>query len=267
MFVLFLLYSFIGWISEVVYCRILDGRWTNRGFLHSPLCPVYGFGALLVTGLLKPLSGDLLLVFTAAVLLTSVLEYATAWILERLFLTRWWDYSGECCNLHGRICLKNSLLFGLMSLLGLELLHPAFTALISLIPPSRLELTARVFAVFFLLDFSLTVASLLGFSSKVAALKTMLDSIPEVLSPAQWLDEQDLRASLVRLKNRISSGLYPAESGAGKLAERLERLMERSRSMRRLLHAFPGMRSLRLDSQLAAFKRLHERIRTHRKDS
>ena len=40
----FILYSVLGWIMETVYMTILNGTFTNRGFLFTPMCPIYGYG-------------------------------------------------------------------------------------------------------------------------------------------------------------------------------------------------------------------------------
>ena len=123
-FLIFLIYSVIGWISEVIYCSILQHKLVNRGFLHGPICPVYGFGGLLVVFFLEPFAGNIFYLFFMASIVTSVLEYATSWVLETIFATKWWDYSDLRFNIHGRICLLNSLLFGLMSVVGVKIMHP-----------------------------------------------------------------------------------------------------------------------------------------------
>jgi len=44
----FFLYSFIGWLMETFYSLLVLGHFTNRGFLVGPICPIYGFGAILM---------------------------------------------------------------------------------------------------------------------------------------------------------------------------------------------------------------------------
>jgi len=90
---LFFVYSFIGYVCEILYVSSIQRRFVDRGFLHGPICPVYGFGALLVIFLLKPVSHSIPILFISAVILTSVLEYFTGFLLETLFNTKWWDYS------------------------------------------------------------------------------------------------------------------------------------------------------------------------------
>ena len=94
-FLLFLCYSFLGWACETVYCSIGKRKFVNRGFLNGPLCPVYGFGALAVLYFLRPVSDNIPLLFVSGMVLTSVIEYITGYLLEKLFATKWWDYSSR----------------------------------------------------------------------------------------------------------------------------------------------------------------------------
>ena len=93
LFLAFLVYSFLGWVCETVYCSIGQRKFVNRGFLNGPLCPVYGFGAVAVLLFLRPLRENLLLLFFGGMILTSVIEYITGFALEKLFAAKWWDYS------------------------------------------------------------------------------------------------------------------------------------------------------------------------------
>lgn len=97
----FFIYSCMGWICECIYCSIPARKFINRGFLTGPLCPVYGFGALLVIWMLTPVSGDVGMLFIFGLLVTSALEYITSLLLEKLFHMKWWDYSTKHCNIHG----------------------------------------------------------------------------------------------------------------------------------------------------------------------
>jgi len=123
----FALYSFIGWFLEVVYIFITQRKFVNRGFLRGPLCPVYGFGALLILNfnfIFKSWIPNLLTKLLFIVLLTTILEYFTGYVLERFLNVKAWDYSNEFCNLKGRVCLKFSIFWGLLGCLMIYGLHP-----------------------------------------------------------------------------------------------------------------------------------------------
>lgn len=125
-FVEFIMFSFCGWVYESTYCTIQNGHWRNRGFLFGPICPIYGFGAMLVRLIatyssFAPGSGKnipLWQLFLMFMIGSAVLEYITSWGMEKLFHARWWDYSSMPLNINGRICLPASLLFGAAGTVG-----------------------------------------------------------------------------------------------------------------------------------------------------
>ena len=90
---IFLIYGFLGWCTEVIFAGVNSGKFVNRGFLNGPICPIYGFGVLTAAKLLQPFDENLLLLFIGSVLITTLLEYLTGFLLEKLFHQKWWDYS------------------------------------------------------------------------------------------------------------------------------------------------------------------------------
>ncbi len=131
---LFLFYALLGWCCEVIYAALNSGTFVNRGFLSGPVCPIYGVGMVLVLLSLTPLSHHYLLLFLGAAAVTSLLEYITGFVLEKIFHDKWWDYSDEHFNLHGYICLKFSILWGLACVLVVKVVAPSIDALYRLIP-------------------------------------------------------------------------------------------------------------------------------------
>lgn len=131
---IFFIYAFLGWCLEVSFAAIKSRQFVNRGFLNGPVCPIYGFGVVIVLLCLTPLKENLLVLFAGGVVLTSALEYLTGVVLEKIFHQRWWDYSDEPFNLRGHICLRFSLYWGLAILFVVKLLHPTVLLLIALIP-------------------------------------------------------------------------------------------------------------------------------------
>lgn len=102
----FFIYAFLGWVSECIYCSIGHKKIINRGFLNGPVCPIYGFGALIVIFFLKRYENNVLELFLYGIIVTSILEYITGYLLEMIFNTTWWDYSRKKFNIKGRVCLK-----------------------------------------------------------------------------------------------------------------------------------------------------------------
>ena len=113
---LFFTGAFLGWVMEVACKLIQFRRFINRGFLIGPYCPIYGFGAVLVTLLLTPFSGSPVGVFVLAMVVCGTLEYLTSYVMEKLFHARWWDYSYKRFNLNGRVCADTLIPFGLLGL-------------------------------------------------------------------------------------------------------------------------------------------------------
>ena len=137
---LFFLCSELGWMMEVVCKLIQFHRFINRGFLIGPYCPIYGFGAVLVTRMLEGLEPWPVAVFCLAVVICGTLEYLTSWAMEKLFHARWWDYSQKRFNLNGRICADTLLPFGLMGLVKVYFVKPLFFGWFALLPLHTLQI-------------------------------------------------------------------------------------------------------------------------------
>ncbi len=131
LFLKFIIYSFLGYIAEVLYCSYLQKKLVNRGFLFGPLCPIYGIGALLMSFGLTSFKNNPILVFFLGMIITSFLEYYTSYIFEKIFNNKWWDYSDKPANINGRICLSNSIMFGIGGLLVIYIFDPFTNNLIN----------------------------------------------------------------------------------------------------------------------------------------
>lgn len=156
---LFLIYSFLGWCVEVSFAALTSGRFVNRGFLNGPLCPIYGFGVVLVLYCLDPLKEHLLPLFFGSMVLTSLLEWITGFLLEKLFHQRWWDYSNEPFHLGGYICLRFSILWGLACVFVVRLVHPTVKLLLRMVPTAVGWLVLAVSALLLLVDLLATVSA------------------------------------------------------------------------------------------------------------
>ena len=152
LFMKFILFSMIGYVVEMIMCAIVDKKIANRGFFCGPIIPIYGVGSLLLVWLLTPFEDHLLLVIFLSMLLTTSIEYLTGYVLEKIFHNKWWDYSKEKFNLHGRICLKNSILFGIGGPIIIYFLNPYMTDFLIQFKNQYLIDFALVIFVIFLLD-------------------------------------------------------------------------------------------------------------------
>lgn len=163
----FMLYCFIGWIYEVILEFSYGHGFVNRGFLHGPYLPVYGFGALLILFSIRPFSkkeikvGKILITpiitFILIFFLTSIVEYCAGIILDVFFNKTLWDYSDEFLNIHGIVCLTASLKFATGGTIFLYLLQPLFENLISKLSPILSNILFATLFLIILTDFLITV--------------------------------------------------------------------------------------------------------------
>lgn len=300
---LFFIYAFLGWCTEVSYAALKSGRFVNRGFLNGPVCPVYGCGAVIVLWALEPLRGNLLLLFLGSVALTSLLEWLTGFVLERLFHQRWWDYSQEPFNLNGYICLRFSIAWGLACLFVVKLVHPSVLWCIRTIPhPVGVGLLI-LFSVTMAVDLAATVRTIARINRQLsqldelaAGIKEMSNELGENLADrvldaveigdglrADLQEElDDLREVLAAHRAELQDGLEEVRDSLAQRRFQLqmdqaEWLEQRERELRalrarldevrqsrifgqrRLLRAFPGMRSTAHQPALERLRRRLER--------
>lgn len=186
---LFCFYSVIGWCTEVIYATVNSGKFVNRGFLNGPVCPIYGAGVVLVLFVLEPLKDNIFILFIGSVLLTSLIEFITGLILEKIFNDKWWDYSKDPFNIRGYICLKFSLLWGVACIVVVDVIEPLIYDLIKVTPKVLGYIILTISLIIFLIDFIVTVSTILKFKKRlyimdelVSKLKDLSDEIGENLS-------------------------------------------------------------------------------------
>ncbi len=122
----FFIFSFLGWLSETIYCYILYKSFLERGFLFSPICPIYGFGALILIRYFDKSNKkrNYIKLFFFFILIFSFFEYLTGFTMEAIFSERWWDYSDSKYNINGRITVFNSFLWGVATIIFAKFIYP-----------------------------------------------------------------------------------------------------------------------------------------------
>lgn len=159
---LFFVYSFLGWLGEVIVTAVRRHRYQDRGVLNGPLCIVYGVGGLTVSFALGDLQESWVFLFGLSAIYATVLEWVAGHLLERISGTRWWDYSKDWLNLDGYICLWASLLWGALSVITIKWGNPLLLMLFRLIPVSVRVVLLWVLLVIFAIDAIGTVLTMLG---------------------------------------------------------------------------------------------------------
>ena len=157
----FFLYSFCGWVMECLVIRLEKGRWENRGFVHLPLCIIYGFGAMIGYAMLRPISHNYVLLYLAGAFLATVFEYLTGRLMLRLFGKLWWDYSEKRLNYHGILCLESTVAWGAIAVLVFALVHRMVFSLVTRVPEPAAPLLAGGLCLAYLVDFALSARSAL----------------------------------------------------------------------------------------------------------
>ncbi|WP_332447602.1 putative ABC transporter permease [Sphaerochaeta sp.] len=208
----FFCYALLGYVVEVAYCSIPQKRLVNRGFLHGPYLPIYGFGALLIIQLFSRFTAHPLLVFLLALLVTSLLEYVTSFALELFFHAKLWDYSTHRFNLQGRVCLLNSTLFGLLGLVVLYGIQPFMERLLSHGSASMLSYLSKAIVLVMGIDATSSVFRMTAFQRQLLEFKEKTQEIEQRLSllsklpPSQGIEL--LKEKLVADREQLRSHLH-----------------------------------------------------------
>ena len=210
----FLIYSCTGWCLEVIFAAATTGQLVNRGFLNGPVCPIYGFGMVIVLFTLTPLQDSVLLLYIGGVILPSALELVGGWALYKLYHTRWWDYSDFPFNIGGYICLEFSLLWGVGTLVVMRIVHPVVAGLVDMVPPFVGFVVMCVLYAVYAADVVVTAFAASGLAKTLDAMEQLADSIHAVidamtqllvtttLNADQKLDEQRLQLKLAAAEAR-----------------------------------------------------------------
>lgn len=156
LFITFIFYAFLGWCFEMVHMGITTKEVVNRGYLNGPIIPIYGAGMLSILILLKPIKKYVFLTTILIVLICSILEYSTSYVMEKIYGIRWWDYEDKWLNLNGRICFETMSMFTGLALFVIYFLHPIFSKAIAHFSTVTLSIVALVLLVIFLGDFILS---------------------------------------------------------------------------------------------------------------
>ncbi|MDD3277442.1 MAG: putative ABC transporter permease [Lachnospiraceae bacterium] len=194
----FWIYSFLGWIWESSYVSIRSHKLVNRGFVSGPALTIYGAGAVAVYLIMKPFSGNVLLLYLGGVAVATILEYITGMLMEAIFHTNWWDYSHKKFNLQGKICLESSLFWGVMTLVLFYVFQPFVDAVVELLPRMYGEITLNIVMVVYCVDFGMSAFAAFHIKDKLISLDKTWDEFVE------YLEKSRLGEAAEALKARAS---------------------------------------------------------------
>ena len=227
-FMLFIIYSFIGWSIEVVGKLIEKHKFINRGFLVGPICPIYGWGCIAIILLLSKYKSSPIVLFLMAIIICSILEYFTSYFMEKLFHVRWWDYTRRKYNINGRICAETMIPFGILGCLVVYIVNPIFTGLLNKIPVNTLNILAIIIFTIYVIDNIVSLSVMFGFKGTLKTVekdgteeitkkvrevllkrnflyKRLVNAFPNIISKKERLEllESKISVEIEKLKNKM----------------------------------------------------------------
>jgi uncharacterized membrane protein len=256
LFLYFIIYSFLGWCMETVYCSLKERRPVPRGFLLGPICPIYGVGVLMMICWFAPFMGSPLLFYLVATVCMSAWEYFVGWLLEVTTHIKYWDYSMYKFNLKGRICLWVCLTWGALAYIILYWIHPAVSQLVLKLPLTARYILAIVLAVVLIADAATTIRKL----ALIAKLMRKLEQARVQLSLGRAELEDALQEARDELSEKLAVGSLERKTRRQENAARLQKsydelLAKAERTSRRFLRRYTRMSSKRYSSNLSDLKR------------
>lgn len=249
-------YSFLGWCIETIYKTITEKRFVNSGFLYGPFCPIYGFGAIIMILCLSKIKNNILAVFLASTFLLTVWEYIVGVLLEKIFKTKYWDYSHLKFNINGRVCLKNSIYWGILGVIFTFLVHSFVQNQVEMINDNILIRINIIIYVIFITDVIISVTKTLLMDKNIEKLNEITEKIKEKVN---------------ELKTQKKNGKDYTESMAldiSNLKEKQSKLkMKIYKLIVRLKSAFPTMKSETISkfiSQKIDIKNIRNKMRKNK---
>lgn len=264
-FLIFILFSFIGWISEVIYVGVTSAhKFVNRGFLHGPLCPVYGFGGVVILMLPPSLYATWIPLFFASMILCTIVEYFVSWLMEKLFHTRWWDYSHYKIQLNGRICLLNSILFGFLGVVVIHFVYPLMIDLLNSLGQKVINVSGVIILAVLSVDIFFTVRKLVDFANVMKKLKELGETLNSHYGQEEWFKKGSfidmINSVIERAENR-------KEEFSQKILEKIDKVQNlRLPSVELFIKKFPSIKSTKYKDELNMIKeKIHQKIEAAKK--
>lgn len=225
----YIIYSFLGWCIESVFKSICEKRIVNSGFLYGPFCPIYGYGAIIMYLFLDDVKSKPFITFCLGFVVLSIWEYAVGVFLEKVFHRKYWDYSNNKFNLQGRVCLLNSIFWGILGVLFIDIIHPFITRILSNISFNLILYFDIAMTTIMLIDTVISIKNNFSIASKIKYVEELNASIKEKIDEIKHKGknvEQSLQDTLEELKQRRA------------------RIIRKSyRQILRLKRAFPSLKS------------------------
>lgn len=279
----FFIYGFLGWCTEVAFAACKERRFVNRGFLNGPICPIYGIGVGVVVQFLSGFQSNFILLYLTSIVLVTVLEWLTGFILEKVFHNKWWDYSNMPFNLNGYVCLLFSLIWGVACVVIVDFIHPLIHKGLTWIPVWLGIILIVILGATLFADLYVTASGILKMNKYLAKMediaaelhkiseelgeniyKGVMDTLEKqedgkkiIEAVAQEFKEktQEVSESIKERTQEMTDGMRDvSEDVKGRMRELKEKYQEmaydNAKTGKRILKAFPKMQSRRYKDSL-----------------
>ncbi len=278
----FFIYSFLGWCTEVAYATVKERRFVNRGFLNGPWCPIYGVGVSAVVTLLDGFRDSLLLLYLSSLVLVTLIEGMTGFIMDKIFHHKWWDYTGLPLNIGGYVCLPFSIAWGAACVVIVKGIHPLIERLVGFLPEAAGAALLCVLTVCLAADVAVTTAGILKLNRRLDMLERIgaeLHEISDRMGANIHENVMDAMEKAEALEDVAQARKEKLDALSGEARERLDLLSGETRerydmlrqryaeltgatlqASRRLVRAFPRMESRRHKELLDELKRRLEEV-------
>jgi len=270
---LFMSFSIIGWLWETPWVSFRTKKYVNRGFLNGPYIPIYGFAIVTIVlsmGIFNGINNSSIFYIIAQIIyigfVTAIWEFFTSWGLEKVFHTRWWDYSSHKFNFQGRISLHVTLFFAVGGYILWRFVNPVFVTLYNSIPSNSLLVLLTIFYIIFSIDSYLTLRDLFKLRDIIIRLEKLSKEISDKfeVSVSEFKDgiqfsKDYLKGNLVEVKSQIQELIsnLPAGPSMKKIKTDLEQVSNAIKTRSRIyrfMAKYPNSFSTRITSLKVTLK-------------
>lgn len=186
----FIIYSFLGWVMESIVRTVCEKKIINTGFLHGPFCPIYGIGSIILFLLLGSFENKLVILFFSGIIVLTFWEYIVGVMLEKIFKTKYWDYSDQKFNFQGRVCLVNSICWGVLAVLLVKYIHPFIENLVSKVDITLLYYIIGITSLFMLVDMIISIIKVKNIQSTLEQVEKLNKEIKEKLKELKVIKKE-----------------------------------------------------------------------------
>lgn len=231
----FLIYAIAGWILESIFRSFCEKRLVNSGFLKGPVCPIYGAGAIIMLLFLRKFKDNLILLFVSSFIILSIWEYVVGIFLEKVFNTKYWDYSDQKFNIKGRVCLFNSTCWGILGVLFIHFIHPFVESILMKIDSIGVEIIFIVITIIFIIDTIVNVVKTKGMKATLDKVEQLNEQIKEKLEEIRKVDKKTHNKKTAEIKENLQKNIEQLKAKKNRMFRNLYRRVYR------LKKAFPDI--------------------------